>query len=301
MSLKTLDEGRCLIESGKSRFTLSSLPASDFPSIGTPKQDKLIRVYRNDLLNMIAHTKFCIATQDVRHYLTGMLFHVQQDMLTLVATDGHRLAITQRMLADTYENNQIIVPGKAVGELERLFVELGKTLGKDDLIHLGLDSEFLQIKLNFGTLDEQGLANDDMTVAMTARLIEGSFPEYQRVIPTDFDKKAYFDKDAMMDVLRRVSILSNDRHRGVLLQFESDVLTIRSNTSGADSDEAVESLSVRYEGEPTELSFNEAYLKAVFGVLSGEICLSMNQPNSPTLVTQIDDERHRYIVMPIRI
>lgn len=297
--IEGLDDGRCLIKSGKSRFTIATLPAADFPSVGEPHGDKFVKIERSQLHEMIGQTKFCIASQDVRHYLTGMLFHIDGQFLTCVATDGHRLAVAKRPLSEHYDDMQIIVPGKAVNELDRLFGELGKSKGNDDVVWLGLDGEFLQVKLNFGKPDEEGHASDELTVALTARLIEGKFPDYKRVLPNNCDKSAHFTKDAMMDVLRRVSILASERSRGVVLEFAGDNATVRAG--GGDSGEAVDSLSVRYEGEPIELSLNETYLKAVFGVVSGDVRLQMSHPNSPTLITQVGDEMRQYVVMPMRI
>ncbi len=298
VSIEALDDARCLIKAGKSKFTLATLPAVDFPSIGTPKGEKFISIPRTQLHDMIGHTRFCMATQDVRHYLTGMLFHVDGNLLTAVATDGHRLAVAKRVLSQDYEETQIIVPGKAVVELERLFSELGKALDGDDVVSLGLDGEFLQVKLNFGKPDDEGFATDDLVVSMTARLIEGKFPDYRRVLPNNCDRFALFKKEAMMDVLRRVSILSSERSRGIVFEFGGEIATVR---AAGDNGEAVETLSIGYEGEPIELSLNETYLKAVFGVLNHDIKIAMSQPNSPTLITQVGDELHQYVVMPMRI
>lgn len=298
VELQSLDDGRCLIKAGKSKFTLATLPAADFPSIGTPTSQTQLTLGRSELHDMISQTKFCMATQDVRHYLTGMLFHTKDALLTCVATDGHRLAVAKRALTDSHPESQIIVPGKAVVELERLLGELGKTT-KGDKVTLGLDGEFLEVKLNFGKAGEDGVASDELVVALSARLIEGKFPDYNRVLPSNCDKTALFPKDAMTEVLKRVAILSNERSRGVIFEFAADNATVRSANN--DGGEAVESLAVKYDGEPIELSLNEAYLKAVFGVLTGDVRLQMSHPNNPTLITQVGDELRQYVVMPMRI
>lgn len=292
--IKTLDDERCLISSGKSKFTLSALPATDFPSIGRPAQPTLLEIERNELTQMLAKTRFCMASQDVRHYLTGMLFHVEGANLTTVATDGHRLAVSHGVLTDTHDERQLIVPGKAVVELERLLNELGK-VKKDDTVTLAMDKEFLQLQANF----DQGETAESLTVSMTARLIDATFPDYKRVLPTDCDKLARFPKDTMNEVIRRVSILSNEKLRGVVLEFDQGLVTVRSGAS--DSGEAVEQLAIEYEGEAMELSLNETYLKAVLAVLAGEVSLQMSQPNSPTLLTQTGDTKHQYVIMPMRI
>lgn len=302
--IQSLDNARCLIKSGKSKFTLATLPADDYPSVGTPSITDTIVIKRQALLQMIVRTRFSMATQDVRHYLTGMLFHVNGQNLTTVATDGHRLAMAQRVLDSSHDENQIIVPGKAVVELERLFNELGKMTGQDDTVSLGMDNEFLQVSLNFGRKQENGNASDELIVSMTARLIDGKFPDYRRVIPTDNDKFATVQKDELMNVLRRVSIVSDERSRGVIFEFnDSDSVTVRSHSGSSDkTDEAVETLSViNFEGSPIEISLNETYLKAVFGVLQGDIKIALKDANSPTLITQIGDELHQFVVMPMRI
>lgn len=301
VEINTTDDGRCLICAGKSKFTLGTLPASDFPSMGTPNNQNHINIARGELLDMISRTRFSMAIQDVRHYLTGMLFQVEDNQLTCVATDGHRLSVAYRPLAQVSDKTiQIIVPGKAVVELERLFGELGKVLSHDDVVALGVDGEFLEVQLNFGQVNEQGIANDDITVTMLARLIEGKFPDYRRVLPTNCDRTALINKDDIMNVLKRVSILSNERSRGVIFEFgDADTAIVRSGNS--EQGEAVESLAVDFQGEPLELSLNESYLKSVFNVLQGKISIQMSHPNSPTLIKQIGDERHQYVVMPMRI
>lgn len=297
-------EGRCTICAGKSKFTLTTLPAQDFPSIGTPTNQKSASIAQNDLSQMIHKTRFAMAAQDVRYYLTGMLFHIENTQITSVATDGHRLAVAHRVLTNDYgEDAQIIVPGKAVTELERLLNELGKTLTGDDVVQLLIDGEFLQVTLNFGKPDDNGLASDEIAVSMTARLIEGKFPDYRRVLPTSNDRTVLVEKDAIMDLLRRVSILSNEKLRGVIFEFgDSNTATVRSNNPEATAQgEATETLAVTYTGEPIEVSMNELYLKAVFNVLSGTLSIQMSHPSSPALIKQVGDERHQFVVMPMRI
>ena len=286
------DSSRCHISSGKSQYTLSVLPATDFPSIGTPQSEQTVQVGLHALFDMFKHTRFAMATQDVRHYLTGLLLEVSECNLTAVATDGHRLAVAYRTLQESYPDTKVIIPGKAVSGLEKLLLDLIKVANQEEVVSLGLDKEFLQVTLQFG---------DEMVIHLTARLIEGKFSDYRRVLPVGHDKIATFDKDAMVGVLRRTSIVNTKESPGVLLGFEQqDVATVSSNNR--QQDEVVESLAVHFEGEPIEVSFNEAYLRAVLNVLEGEIRLEMVHPNSPTLIYQIGDEdNHKYVVMPMRV
>lgn len=244
-----------------------------------------------DFSDLLKHTRFAMATQDVRHYLTGMLLEIQGQNLTAVATDGHRLAVAYRELVETCDETRVIIPGKAVSGLERLLLELVKTAKETDLVELGIDDEFLYSALNFG----------EMTINLTARLIDGKFPDYRRVLPTNNDKVSIFDKDEMVAVLRRISVLNTKESPGVLLGFgESDTATISSHNR--EQDEAVEVLPVSFTGKPIEISFNESYLRAVLNVLEGDIRLEMMQPNSPTRIYQVGDEhRHQYVVMPMRV
>ncbi len=285
-------QNRCYISSGKGKYTLSALPASGYPSIGEPTGEKCVKVALDAFSDVLKHTRFAMATQDVRHYLTGLLLEIEEQKLTAVATDGHRLAVAYRTLNESYTPTKIIIPNKAVSGLERLLLELTKTPEKDDVVNLGLDGEFLQVTLNFGA---------QMSVDLTARLIEGKFPDYRRVLPANNDKIAVFSKDEMVSVLRRISVLNTKESPGVSLSFSnSDFATISSNNR--EQDEATETLTVQYTGEPIEIAFNESYLRAVLNVLEGDVYLQMIHPNSPTLIYQAgDDKNHQYVVMPMRV
>lgn len=284
---------RCHITSGKGKYVLSTLPAQDYPSIGVPHSDKLVGIERQALFNLIKHTRFAMATQDVRHYLTGMLIEIQNDTLTAVATDGHRLALAYQKLNNSHDETKVIIPGKAVSGLEKLLTDLLKNTEQEggDVVTLGLDEDFLTVSLNFG----------QMTVYLTARLIEGKFPDYRRVLPTTNDKIAVFNKDSMVEVLRRVAVVNTKDSPGVLLHFaKEDVVDVIS--TNREQDEAREEVKVDYRGEPIEISFNESYLRAVLNVLEGDIRLEMVHPTSPTRIYQVGDEHnYQYVVMPMRV
>lgn len=283
---------RCYISSGKGKYTLSTLPASDFPSIGEPEGQSAIEIKLGALFSLIKHTRFAMATQDVRHYLTGLLLEIEAQNLTAVATDGHRLAVAHRVLDEDYSATKVIIPGKAVGGLERLLLDLAKVSHEDDIVSLGFTEEFLYVTLNFA---------GEMVIHLTARLIEGKFPDYRRVLPVGHDKIAIFNKDEMVSVLRRISVLNTKDSPGVILSFDkADIAQVSSNNR--EQDEAVEDLPVNFRGEAIEVSFNEAYLRAVLNVLEGDIRLEMVHPTSPTLIYQVgDDHAHQYIVMPMRV
>ena len=302
INLSTKDNERCLLTSGKSRFTLGTLPSDDYPSLGNPDNVTALTISRSRLIDLIHKTQFAMAIQDVRYYLTGMLFDVGQQQLTTVATDGHRLALARSVIEiDSDVNMQAILPRKAVIELERLASELGKMLGdKDNVVTLSFGREFLQVSLPFGDVDNTGQVSQDLMVTFTAHLIDGKFPDYRRVMPSNTDKLAMFNQEKMIDVLRRVAILSNEKSRGVVFNFSSDgMIEIRANN--AEQDEAVEVIQAKYQGEAMELSFNAAYLQDVLGVIQGEVQLHMSQSNASVLVNQLNDEFHQYVIMPMRI
>lgn len=300
----------CLIVSGKSKFTLPTLPAQDFPSIGTPTNPETILMHNSDLFELINKTRFAIAIQEVRHYLTGLLLQIENAQVTSVATDGHRMAVAFRTVhpADSafYENaqprtHQLIVPNKSVAELEKLLNEHKKQTPEPIGVALRTDEEFLSVSLNFGDLDDHKIPSGDLEVTLTTRLIDAKFPDYRRVLPTDTNRTAIFAKDEIMTVLKRVAILSDESLRGVVINFDnSDTATVRSYNTDKGL-EATETLPVNFMGEPIEVSFNDIYLKAVFNVLNGAISLQMSHPSQPTLIKQVGDERHLFVVMPMRV
>lgn len=295
-------ENRCLLKSGKSKFTLGTLAASDFPTLGDPVNVTPLMVKHDDLIALIGKTQFAMAIQDVRYYLTGMLFEVSQRLLTTVATDGHRLALAKRAIevADDV-TMQAILPRKAVAELDRLLNEQGKLTNKpDNAITLKFGREFLQVSLPFGNTDATGQIQDDFLVTFTSRLIDGKFPDYRRVMPASSDKQALVKKDELLEVLRRVSILSNEKSKSVVFNFATDgMIEVKANNS--EQDEAIEKLQSKYTGDAIELSFNAQYMQDVLDVLQADIRLQMSQANTSVLVNQHGDELHQYVIMPMRI
>lgn len=274
---------QCVITSGKGRYTLKTLPAKDFPSLGSPHIEASLKVGRNTLFEVIRHIRFAVATQDIRHYLTGMLFEMDGEMMTAVATDGHRLAVAHSQLDEPCQARRAIVPGKAVGELERLLSELIRTDEQDTQVVADLGEDFLQLSLKFAQEGEYA----GMQVLLLARLIEGKFPDYRRVLPQHSTRELTFDKDAMIDVLRRVSVMSSKEAPGVTLHLQNqDSIKVAASHK---EDGGEEFLAVKYQGEPAELTFNEAYLRATLRVLEGEICMKMTEPTLPALIYQVGE------------
>lgn len=302
VSISVDTDQQCHIVCGKSHFKLGTLPAKDFPLLGQPEHVTPIQLGREILSDLLEKTHFAIAIQDVRHYLTGMLFELNENQLHLVATDGHRLALA-RTLIENSDNAELtaILPRKAVLELQRLLVELKKLLpNHDNIITLHVGREFLQVILPFGEVGDDGQIKNPILVTFTSRLIEGKFPDYRRVIPTNTDKLAVINIEQLSDVLRRVSVLSHEKSRGVIFNF-SDAESLELIANNSEHDEAREQLTIKYQGEALEISFNVSYLLDVLNKLQGNVEFHMSQANGSVLVRQINDSFHDFVVMPIRL
>lgn len=303
VTLSLTNDNHCLIVCGSSRFKLSTLPAQDFPRLGEPEQALPIQLGREDLCDLLDNTHFAMAVQDVRYYLTGMLFELKTRQLATVATDGHRLALARTVIEGADESAELsaILPRKAVLELQRLLGELKRVLpNHDHQITLNVGREFLQVILPFGDVDSTGHMQNPILVSFTARLIDGKFPDYRRVMPSTTNKVALIKPEQLANVLRRVAVLSNEKSRGVIFEFKGeDNLEIRA--SNAEQDEATESLSIKYQGEPLEISFNVAYLLDVLSVINGDVQFNMSQANASVLLQQLNDVKHEFVVMPMRI
>ncbi|OBX76564.1 DNA polymerase III subunit beta [Moraxella atlantae] len=303
VSIDVTDNKQCQIVFADSQFRLNTLPAEDFPLIGVPEAATSVVLSRETLLDLLDKTHFAMAIQDARYYLTGMLVELKDGALTAVATDGHRLALARAANMQTSaETLSAILPRKAVLELQRLLGEMRRSSPNvDNAITLNIGREFVQVMLPFGQSEEAAdNTRAPVVVTFTARLIDGKFPDYRRVLPTNTDKVARFDQEALANILRRVSVLSNEKLRGVVFEF-GDSERVRIRTSNAEHDEASAVLPIRYQGAPMEISFNVAYLLDVLNVLQGDIDMHMQQANGSVLIRQVNDSQHDYVIMPMRI
>ena len=286
---------KCTIKAGSSRFSMGTLPAADFPTLGSPDQPEQVTVSRSDLKQLIAGTGFAMAVQDVRFYLTGMLFEVEGDEIRTIATDGHRLAFGRAKTAQNIsETLQAVVPRKAINELQRL---LGSEQGD---LQLAVGREFLQVVIDITSQIKGAPEGVSLVTQFTARLIDGKFPDYLRVMMQDTTKVATVDRDQIKQVLQRVSILSHERSRGVIFEFKPEgKLQVRANN--AEQDEAVEDLQVDYNGDEIEVQFNASYLLDVINVFDGPLRLNLTDPNASVLVNSSEMADFQYVIMPMRI
>jgi DNA polymerase-3 subunit beta len=272
---------RALVRSGKSRFTLSTLPAAEFPVIDKIKSAHRFSMAQNELHALIERTAFAMAQQDVRYYLNGLMLEPGKAQLRAVATDGHRLAMCQ-MSADigTGDEQQVIVPRKGVQELHRLLAD------SDSEVQLELGSNHIRI------------TTDDLR--FTSKLIDGRFPDYQRVIPQQTDKQLLVDRDLLRQALTRTSILSNEKYRGIRLDISKNIIKIQAHNP--EQEEAVEEIDASYDGDSLVIGFNVTYVLDVLNVLDSEqVEIHLNDANSSALINQPGTEDCRYVVMPMRL
>lgn len=276
----SLDKERLVIRSGKSRFTLSTLPAAEFPVIEDINAQRRFDVPQGTLKTLIERTAFSMAQQDVRYYLNGLLLELRGGTLRAVATDGHRLALYD-VPAETGDGAlQVIVPRKGVLELQRLLADV------EDAVTLELGSN--HVRLAFGGL------------RFTSKLIDGRFPDYERVIPQGGDKEVVADRQSLREALGRTAILSNEKYRGIRLTLSPGVLALQAHNP--EQEEAEEELELDYNGGELEIGFNVTYLLDALGAIHGEtVKLALSDSNSSCLMEEPGNPNARYVVMPMRL
>ena len=277
-----VDGERALVRSGRSRFSLTTLPAVDYPSSDNLTGELRITVKEGQLRRLLELTHFAMAHQDVRYYLNGLLLDIGEGLLRAVATDGHRLAIAE-IPADTGDAaRQVIVPRKGISELLRL---LGSG---DEEVAIDVGSNGIQITLR--------------EVRLTSKLIDGKFPDYRRVVPKveDSDKTVVVDRERVRQALTRAAILSNDKYRAVRLCLEPNLLRVVANNP--EQEEAEDEVEVAYQGEGLEIGFNVSYLIDALTALPGEEAeIHLGDSSSSCLITPKGDGDCQYVVMPMRL
>lgn len=288
VEIKSEDSSWVRLTSGRANFRMVGLPKDDFPEFPKYSSQAGMVISRKILIDMIHKTSFAISHDQTRYALNGVLMEVTTEeteggqLCRMVSTDGHRLAMVEKACArGNTEERSLIVPRKAVMELKKLLE----------------DESEEEIRMDF---QENHVFFIGKKIVMAARLIEGQFPEYQQVIPKESDKMVVIDREEFNQVLRRVSILTADRSNPVSFKFEPEKMTI--STNNPDVGEASESMSVEYEGEPIELGFNARYVLDVLGAVEEKkVVLQMNEPLSPGLLTQEEDQSYSYVIMPMRL
>jgi DNA polymerase-3 subunit beta len=269
------------VRSGRSRFTLTTLPAAEFPSVEDIKAGPAITLPQSVLVRLIERTHFSMAQQDVRYYLNGLLLETGKKRLRAVATDGHRLALAQVTLdgKELASESQVIVPRKGVLELQRL-------LGGDGDLKLELGQNHIRIHLD-GT-------------RFTSKLIDGRFPEYERVIPKDTGNVLTADRELLRGALQRTAILSNEKYRGIRLNIRPGSIVLQAHNP--EQEEAEEELEVSYSGDDLEIGFNVNYLLDALGAIDAEqVSMAVVDSNSSCLLRDPANDDCKYVVMPMRL
>jgi DNA polymerase-3 subunit beta len=276
----TREGDKVVLKGGRSRFSLSSLPAAEFPVIEDIHALQTLTLTRKDCRRLIDKTHFAMAQQDVRYYLNGTLFETDGKTLRAVATDGHRLSLCEAQLVTAAkEPQQIILPRKGVLELQRL-------VDGDGQIEISIGSNHIRVQI--------------AEVRFTSKLIDGKFPEYSRVIPANAPHIMTTSRDALRQALQRTSILSNEKYRGVRLTFGKNLLTIQAHNP--EQEEAEDQLEVGFEGEEIEIGFNVTYLlDALAAIEHDTVQVGLTDANSSCLIRAPDDSTNRYVVMPMRL
>ena len=269
------------LSAGRSRFKLSTLPASEFPATDQVEALENIMVSEPDLKNMMDKTSFAMANQDVRYYLNGLLFDFSGKQLRAVATDGHRLAVCDLDgVVEIGDERQLIVPRKGVLELSRM-----------------LSADGGEVTLAIGR-NHIRLVKDDMT--FTSKLIDGRFPDYQAVIPIGADKQMLVEKESFIHALQRVAILSNEKYKGVRLEAAGP--TIKIIAHNPQHEEAVEEIEAELNFERLAVGFNVTYLlDALMAIDTEQVSLELKDANSSCLVSAPDSDDNRHVVMPLKL
>lgn len=275
------DGEKASIKSGKSRFSLLTLPTTDFPNIQASQWNQSINISQADLKNILQQTYFCMAQQDMRYFLNGLLIELGGSQIRAVGTDGHRMAISESKLDEGTQNSkQIIIPRKGIHEFMRLLEDVS------DPIELQFNANHVRART--------------ASFVFTSKLIDGKYPDYTKVIPASQSKLIYVEREALRESLSRAAILSNEKYRGVRLTLANNGLKI--STHNPEQEEAQEEVSVDYNGETIEIGFNVSYMLEAIGALhSQQVIIGLTDANSSCTISSPDTKMPLYVIMPMRL
>jgi DNA polymerase III subunit beta len=274
---------RVTVRAGRSRFQVQSLPESDFPDITAGEPSHRFTLSAKALLGLVEATQFAISTEETRYYLNGVHLHdAGEGLLAAVATDGHRLARIHLPLPEGAAGMPaIIIPRKAISEIGRLVAK-----GGDTLVEIDLSATKIRLVMD--------------GMRFTSKLIDGTFPDYQRVIPAANDKRATIDTDALARAVDRVATISSERGRAVKLSLSAGAMAL--SVTNPDAGDAREEIDIDYDGEPIEIGFNARYLQDILAVLGGDtILMKLADPGSPTILQTRDGAALLTVLMPMRV
>ncbi|MBI2992919.1 MAG: DNA polymerase III subunit beta [Gammaproteobacteria bacterium] len=272
---------RATVTSGRSRFTLSTLPAREYPLIEMAERIAEFSIEQNGLKALLERTAFAMAQQDVRYYLNGLLLELSKGLLRAVATDGHRLALCEMDVdLNVPQPIQVIVPRKGVLELIRLLKDI------DESLRLQLSRNHIRVDLG--------------EMRFTSKLVDGKFPDYEKVIPKEGPSPIIAGREMLRQSLTRASILSNEKYRGVRITLGKNML--KALAHNPDQEEAEEEIEVKYGGEDMEVGFNVSYLLEALSIIrSDNVRITVTDPNASALILPEASSRCKYVVMPMRL
>lgn len=276
-----LQQDKLRIRSGKSRFTLATLPASEFPNLENIRVDHELIVQQQELKKMIEQTHFAMAQQDVRYYLNGLLLEFTPDYLRAIATDGHRMAMSEiEIRTPVSKKVQVILPRKGVQELLRLLENT------EEGIQLQICKNHLRVVFP--------------NMVFTSKLIDGNFPDYNNVIPKLTESKAIVDRLILKQALSRAAILSNEKYKGIRITLDGGKMVVSSHNP--EQEEAEEEIPAEFSAAPLDIGFNVVYLLDVLNAISGDrVLMHLADSNTSTLIRDLDSDKVKYVVMPMRL
>lgn len=276
-----LENQKVTLKSGRNKFTLVTLPASEFPAVEETVGTHELTLQESLLKSMMEQTAFAMAQQDVRYYLNGMLFEITDNKLKAVATDGHRLAICDLDTEYTTDSKtEAIIPRKGIQELMRLLDN------SEDVVKVTLGTNHLRVKTD--------------RFIFASKLIDGKFPEYDRVLPKNGDRTLIAEREALKEAFSRASILCNEKYRGVKMEINDNLLSILANNP--EQEEAEIDMGVEFQGENLEIGFNVTYLLDVLNTMKCEkVKWTLGDSNSSALIEDANDGHSVYVVMPMRL
>jgi DNA polymerase-3 subunit beta len=276
-----IEENKVMVKAKKSRFNLQTLPFKDYPVMKKDENDTVeLKIPQKDFKALLKQVDFSMAQQDIRYYLNGLLVEVKENNINIVGTDGHRLSFTSLELKGPSQPSQAIVPRKTIVELVKLLKDT------DDPLEISFSGN--QVHFKFNDID------------LITKIIDGKFPDYSRVIPEGHTNAFNINRALLLDSMLRASILSNDKYRGIRMVVEENNLKLVSNNS--EQEQAEEELEIDYKGDKIDIGFNVTYLIDVLtNIQSDQLTIAFKDSASSCLVTIPNDEKYKYVVMPMRI
>lgn len=275
------DGNKVVLKSGRSKYSLSTLPAEDYPNLEDWEGEIEFELSQKNLRSLIENTHFSMAQQDVRYYLNGLSLEMEGDLIRSVATDGHRLALSRLTLDGVaFPTKQVIIPRKGVMEILRLISD------EDTMVKVQIGSNHIRLY--------------SADFIFTSKLVDGRFPDYRRVLPRDGDKIITSDKVVLRDALTRASILSNEKFKGIRIDLANSELKITANNP--EQEEAEEIVDVDYTGDSLEIGFNVSYMIDVLNTIQDDIVkVTLADSNSSALIESASNDSSLYVVMPMRL